>query len=513
MRRPPLSLLLLLVACAADEEPLLGNQGPRIEVFAAAADEPELIDFGEVPAGSDAVATLVIRNVGGEPLELGAVNLSRTDYLDTSDIGGLPGRLDPGAEVDFEVLFQPRFDLRFEGRLTVGSSDPERPEVEVAIVGDGLAPTLRIDPSEFQFGTGLVGCEDELEIELTNIGRAPLVLGEMSLMEDGSTFALAERPEPGTSLEPGESVAAALRWTSDDHLPDTATLHVASNDPLGSRSAVFAGSSVTADPVTDVWVADGNLALDLVIVLDANDPDVATELVSSTAALFAALSDVGFDFRVGIVDGTGALLGPPIDAGSGDPEAEVSALSALAAAPTGAGLGAAWACLAPGGECVAALARPGADLHVVLVSDGPLALPDSLSSLALTIVGLRSPPAGVSISAITGGATGCSGPEVTAPADGGVQALVGGGIGVFGSVCEPGRGETLVAAARRSIPALDRFVLSADPAPATIHVAVDGAANQEWTWDDALGAIVFPPGEYPASGADVEVLYRALACE
>ncbi len=248
-----LPTLLLLSACAdveAEQPVLLGNQGPRIEVFAVAAEEPQLVDFGDVPAGSDAVATLVLRNAGGEPLAIGAVNMSSTDHLDVSDLQGLPARLDPGTEVDFDVRFAPPFDLRLEAAITVWSSDPERPEVSVDVVGDGLAPVLRMDPDDHDFGTQRVGCASEIEVTLENVGRAPLRLGVAHLEEDdlGVTYSLGNWPFEGTELLPGESVAGVVRWRPDDPVPDRAVLVVESDDPHGDRTIVFTGTSVEADP-------------------------------------------------------------------------------------------------------------------------------------------------------------------------------------------------------------------------------------------------------------------------
>jgi hypothetical protein len=512
MRCLPLVLLILLTGCAdVAEVVLVGNQGPRIEVIAREATEPELLDFGDVQHGSQASVTLLIRNLGGEPLEIGAVNLSQSDFLDISDIRGLPGRLDPGASVDFDVVFNPPYDVHLESELTVSSSDPERPEVQVAIVGEGHAPTLRIEPDNFQFGTGVVGCDETLEVTLTNVGRAPLVLDEVTLTEDtgGQTFSLELEPTLGTEIAPGESVSSRIRWVSDDHLPDSASLQVRSNDPQGDKTATFAGSSLENDPVFDAWTADGSLELTLLFVVDVNDPDVRAELAAASVELFDMLLGVGFDARVAVLDG-GGVFGA-VDVLGAAPVVEFAALVGAAGSPTGRSLDATVDCFASG-PCASGLPRSWADLHVVFVTDGAessTALP-TLGDYAATLRALR--PVDVFLSAISGGGLGCSGVDVVAPPDGGLSTLSV-GAGVPAEVCAQGWGDTLVQMARLSVPALDRFILTESPAEPTIEVSVDGALRTDWTFMGADNAVVFAPGAYPAVGDAVEVEYRMLACE
>jgi hypothetical protein len=152
-------LLLALPRCACEDE--LNTLVPDILIT------PESLDMGRRTVG---IASDALFRVGNEGTA--AVNILeyRVDALSAADAAELFGgdflSLDGSAfeitagpeqvfaqrSEDATVTFLPMEQGRYAGRLVVRSDDLDKPEVSIAILGEGGPPLIEADPNPVDFG-------------------------------------------------------------------------------------------------------------------------------------------------------------------------------------------------------------------------------------------------------------------------------------------------------------------------------------------------------------------------
>jgi hypothetical protein len=159
------------------------------------------------------------------------------------------------------------------------------------------------------------------------------------------------------------------------------------------------------------------------------------------------------------------------------------------------------------GDCLAGFRRPGADLHLLLVSDRPSQANAAAQAAALAATVLA--PAELRVSALVPTAGGCGSP---APDYAGLASMY---QGQAFDLCAADWSEAFLEFA--SLPAgrdAVRYALAEVPVASTIEVYVEGVTSTSWSWDPAGNAVVFDHEETPALGAEITLRYvSAVACE
>jgi len=116
-----------------------------VPIIAQAIDFPEpdievsdtTLDFGAVPAGSDAVlGMLEITNIGRAPLQVTSLDLTGSGAFTLSSSGGFSLEADGGAN-QVIVYYEPSVDTGDTTSLTISSDDPDEPTVTVDLIGNG----------------------------------------------------------------------------------------------------------------------------------------------------------------------------------------------------------------------------------------------------------------------------------------------------------------------------------------------------------------------------------------
>lgn len=96
------------------------------------------LDFGAVVVGEGSLQVLTVSNNGGVDLNITGLALEDSaevfELLDNS-LGVLP----PGVQREIGISFIPGQVLTYEGTLTITSDDPDHPELQVALLGEGVA--------------------------------------------------------------------------------------------------------------------------------------------------------------------------------------------------------------------------------------------------------------------------------------------------------------------------------------------------------------------------------------
>ena len=109
------------------------------------ATSPALIDFGSVFLGAAKTDSVVVRNAGVVPLHVTSVAVSHPDVL------ARPGSLSlaPGATGAIVLVYAPASVGPLTGAsLTLGTDDPDEPEIEVPLTASGApAPDIDLSPA------------------------------------------------------------------------------------------------------------------------------------------------------------------------------------------------------------------------------------------------------------------------------------------------------------------------------------------------------------------------------
>ncbi|MCB9649189.1 MAG: choice-of-anchor D domain-containing protein [Deltaproteobacteria bacterium] len=190
--------------------PIVGTSAaPRICV------SPTTLDFGVVPAGSSAQASVSISNCGGAELDLQGILLApEGDDAFSVSMPSLPVRLAAGSTLApaVTVTYAPVDSGPHAGRLDVLSTDPADPWVPVMLAGNrdpGCTKVLRCRPTLAAFGRTEVGVEKIRQITCANLGTDPVTIQSATLQGDPSFTVRASTP---AVLQPGQSWSAELRY-------------------------------------------------------------------------------------------------------------------------------------------------------------------------------------------------------------------------------------------------------------------------------------------------------------
>lgn len=376
--------------------------------------------------------------------------------------------------------------------------------------GDELGPALRVSPEAHDFGSIGLGCDESVEVELASVGAEDLVIDAVVFTGDG--FALVDAPSSlELVLEPGSEIRTAVEFTPAVEGLLGAELVVYSNDPFGPRTAAQSGSGVSAGRIVEVFSTPADPPVDLLFAVDQSGSmdDDAASLGANFSMLLDALHDATTDWRIGVVtldDGcvNGGVLSPGTpslesafaEAVSLGTDSEIAYDEALfrladqALAQTGAA------------DCNHGLARQGAWLHVIVVSDEP----EQSSAIAAAytwefwVQRLAQRVGSLDNLRISGvvDVDGCN--EGAANY---LEAIAATG-GVALSICTASWGEYVAALADATTSRAAAFALSESPVVDTLEVRVDGVQSEAFVFDAAANEVRFdalPPA------ASVEVAY------
>ena len=267
--------------------------------------------------------------------------------------------------------------------------------------------------------------------------------------------------------------------------------------------------------------------VDLLWVID-DTPSMAgehTALAAAMPAFAAELESAGVAWQVGVVttdpgDESGVLRGDPWVLTPSDAPAlrsllDTADINLLGREPAG-GLAAMVRALSEPlrSGLNRGFRRPGAALHVIVVSDGDdgsgSLLGEPAVDAALQLLDDEAALTGRSarVSAIVGPEGGCAGDNGTALPGTAYLAVADASGGAVGSVCEADLTGVVSSLGAEAIEWQQEFPLQAAPAVGTVRVAVDGARlDRGWSILRDPPAIAFD--EPPAPGAAIVVRYQA----
>tara|TARA_Y100000593_G_scaffold56973_1_gene106118 strand:- start:3741 stop:5330 length:1590 start_codon:yes stop_codon:yes gene_type:complete len=298
-------MFLLGVLLGCNDITLTKIQDPQPEIVVL----PEIIDFGNIQSGHETgVEELTIVNAGDEVLLLDPLKLIAGNdrfSIDHSVVG--EWKLEPGEGIQVDVYYEPQTYEGNGGLIEVVSNDDETPQIEVLILGRGDAPVMTVSPSEFDYGTISMGCDNEERITIRNDGNLPLTIDSVTQMVTQPVDILMEfgslAPPPWV-LDPNQEVDFLVSYIPGDTGLDDSAITVRGDDPLTPEVEVIQyGEGVFEQFVTQTHVQEEIPILDIIFVID-NSGSMSVfqqELSNQMTAFMNVFLATGADFHLGFI--------------------------------------------------------------------------------------------------------------------------------------------------------------------------------------------------------------------
>lgn len=230
-----------------------GSNDPSVTV------SQQNINFGTVDIGQEGRAPIEIANVGSSDITI--VRFTSSDRtFDWADDFTLPYILRAGTTRTANLTYTPTAETTNRGTITIETSDPVRPEIDVAVQGQGYArcsicaPLIDVYTSSGSTTelSGLISfsCQPGTgTITIQNIGDEALVINGMSVTNDtvNGTFSLSGwsgtttlNPWDTTTVSVSYSSTATVLWEGRYELFGSVfnVLNIISNDPSHSNYEV-----------------------------------------------------------------------------------------------------------------------------------------------------------------------------------------------------------------------------------------------------------------------------------
>jgi hypothetical protein len=216
----------------------LSGQGGRAVIEAT----PNPADFGAITVGvKGTVQTITLTNSGNIPAGFFIGIVAGGDSGSFQLVAeNCSGELQPAASCSAQVRFTPLSAGAKVARLAFfGDSDAG---AQVMLMGEGVAPTVTLAPSAFDFGAQAAGGKSTAHgFVVRNDGATPLQLDGAAIVgADLDQFALAGDDCTGETLAPGAQCLVSVRFAPDSAGAKAAKLRIASGS--GAFVATLAGS-------------------------------------------------------------------------------------------------------------------------------------------------------------------------------------------------------------------------------------------------------------------------------
>ena len=217
---------------------------------------PSPVDFGAQAVGTESVVVVEVSNQGLSDLSLNGLYLhDESGVFGVTEIG--VGSLGPGEIRNFVVSYSPQEDGAIESRIDIYSGDPNRPTVELPLLGDVLGPKIEISPVFYDFG--VQSGSSDLNLLVENVGETTLEVTDIEYISTSPAELYLEDMGGFSggvgSLEPGENTILVVRFSPLDASSEEGSVHISSNDP--SNAVAVASQHAEGAPCEDMgWQGD-----------------------------------------------------------------------------------------------------------------------------------------------------------------------------------------------------------------------------------------------------------------
>lgn len=322
---------------------------PDIDLVDTNSQPLSVLDFDEIPVRGSRQIVFAVRNNGSAPLNINSIVISGRDFdafeLISSEVMNSQAMnsqamnsstvsyvISPGAQQDISLLFSPEQRGLHEAIMTLTSNDPDEGDLSIALAGTAVQPVLVVDvtPNDgevanpeiplIDFGVlttdGTGTAQAGYAINLVNQGTADLTISSVALAS-GEFFSIAGVTAEGLTLAAGQSVSAAILFSSAELGDYSDTLIINSNDPDNPVMELDLISQLYL-ALDTVDISDG----DFYSFTDADGDEIELQLGRGTSAEITFAGDIQSGYHIDTINldairGGSVVVAVSSDAGDG----------------------------------------------------------------------------------------------------------------------------------------------------------------------------------------------------
>ena len=473
--------------------------------------DPPSLDFGSWEPGDEDVRVVTITNIGEDILNLDGFVYEGDTSFTVLDWETVPLRLEVDEAAAFRVRFAPETAGPLTGVVWINSDDPENAQARLEMFGQGTGPALSITPNPYDFHSVFVGCDEDVDLTLTNVGDGDLIVSRIGLNASSGQFQLTGSLPLPLTLPPGANATVTVAFDAIVAGTADALLQVISNDPRGEVTATQLAEGTYAGQRIDSFTMPEDPPVDILFAVDqsCSMDGHSANLASNFNTFINSLSAVTSNWQVGVATlqsgcindtifrptttNLNSRFSAAVSLGSQNDWSEaLFLLSQAALAKT-----------APG-YCNAGFLRDDALLHVVLVSDEYEQGNVSAGTFVTNVWNYKDSPSQVRISSIACPAGGC--PSIPDGSNSGYAQAVAVGGGELLNILTTDWGASAQILAETSVAGVGRFELSGTPDAGSLTVRLNGTVTTTgWHFNTTTNEVVFDI--FPPVGAEIEVTY------
>jgi len=200
----------------------IGTEKPEPDIFVEKS-----VNFGIVEIGKSVEKTIEIQNRGKAELVVENIVVSENGNF---ELNGNCSIIKPEEKCQLKVVFHPTKEGEIIGSLKVISNDPDEPEIDVNLTGNGKKPSLpeiSVSKKLINLGTLFIGEKEIKEFTVENKGTADLFV-ETVILNGSQEFSVES--DCGT-VEPEGKCTVSISFSPQSEGRKTGTVIIKSNDP------------------------------------------------------------------------------------------------------------------------------------------------------------------------------------------------------------------------------------------------------------------------------------------
>ncbi len=215
-----------------DREVKITGKGIKASIEVSPID---IIDFGKVDVYSKATKEITVKNTGTDKLTVNSAkytpNGNSTDiYLHS--VPKTPLELNPDQMVTFSLIYVPTDIGEDKGTLTFESSSKDLPKIDIPVRGEGVAPLIKVEPSEIDFGGVEVNQSLSKDFIVYNNGNKDLIIYGLDFAELSSKYLTVTEPSVEKTVLPQSSTKYTVTFApKDKEGAISSKLQIHCNDP------------------------------------------------------------------------------------------------------------------------------------------------------------------------------------------------------------------------------------------------------------------------------------------
>lgn len=247
---------MALIAIKTDDpaNPTLNVTLSGTGIASTAAVIPASVTFGPQMVKTTSAATgVTLSNQGTAPLVLNGISFSGINAADFAQTNTCVSPLTVGGSCTISLTFTPNAVGTRSASLSIASSDPIRPVLNVPVIGTGAGPVASITPASLAFGTYLVNTASPVQsITVTNTSTTTALAINSIAVTGTDAVDFSQTTTCGASLATGASCTVDVTFAPKTQGAKTAAVTISTNDPangvpVGTFTVALTGlgSSIT----------------------------------------------------------------------------------------------------------------------------------------------------------------------------------------------------------------------------------------------------------------------------